>query len=310
MDAVLEGAVGPEAADPNPEALGARGVERQAASDPLVEALTEATPAPSVALPTAESPAESVPPVGDLVAEPIAERFFSEGDLGAAHADEDDAWHHAHDKVKRKSLPHVVERRERFARYVRWAVGGAALVCAAALVRSALLPVAVANPRAALALSAPEPAAVQPVVSPQPPPEPPKVEEAKAEAPKAEAPQVEAPKPEEAKADAPKPEEAKADAPKPEEAKTEAPKPPPPSDKTALQERENARRSLERGKVGDAIEAGERSVALDPQDGEAWLLLGAAYQEKGKSVEARRCYTSCVKEGKRGPLGECRAMLR
>ena len=80
-------------------------------------------------------------------------------------------------------------------------------------------------------------------------------------------------------------------------------------DKTAPQEKVDARRNLERGKLVEAIEAGERSVALDPQDGEAWLLLGAAYQEKGKNAEARRCYKACLSEGKRGPLGECRAML-
>ena len=51
-------------------------------------------------------------------------------------------------------------------------------------------------------------------------------------------------------------------------------------------------------------------MALDPTDGEAWLLLGAAYQEKGLNAEARRAFTSCLKEGKRGPMGECRAMLR
>jgi hypothetical protein len=27
-------------------------------------------------------------------------------------------------------------------------------------------------------------------------------------------------------------------------------------------------------------------------------------------AEARRAYTACTKEGKRGPIGECRAMLR
>ena len=84
----------------------------------------------------------------------------------------------------------------------------------------------------------------------------------------------------------------------------------PVSDKTAAEETKDARKALERGKPGDAIEAGERSVALDPTDGEAWLLLGAAYQEKGKIVDARRCYTACLKEGKRGPLQECGAMLR
>jgi Flp pilus assembly protein TadD len=62
--------------------------------------------------------------------------------------------------------------------------------------------------------------------------------------------------------------------------------------------------------LGAAIEAGERSVQLDPTDGEAWLILGAAYQTKGDAKEARRCYKSCVEQGKRGPRNECAAMLR
>jgi len=82
------------------------------------------------------------------------------------------------------------------------------------------------------------------------------------------------------------------------------------SDKTAPEEKKDARVSLERGKVKDAIAAGERSVALDPTDGEAWLILGAAYQEAGKGADARRCFNACLKQGKKGPLNECRAMLQ
>lgn len=79
---------------------------------------------------------------------------------------------------------------------------------------------------------------------------------------------------------------------------------------TAAQEKVESRKALERGKAGLAIEAGERSVALDPTDGEAWLILGAAYQEKGNVKDARRAFQSCTKEGKRGPISECRAMLQ
>ena len=117
---------------------------------------------------------------------------------------------------------------------------------------------------------------------------------------------AEEPKPEEPTAEEPKAEANKAaDAPKVDE-----PKAAPVSDKTALEEKKLSQRALERGKLVDAIEAGERSVALDPTDGEAWLILGASYQSKGNGKDARRCYAACVKEGKRGPLGECRAMLR
>ena len=88
-------------------------------------------------------------------------------------------------------------------------------------------------------------------------------------------------------------------------APTEAPAADP---KAAAKEKNSARTLLERGKTGDAIEAGERSVALDPTDGEAWLILGAAYQEKGDMKNARRSYKACLEQGKRGPKYECAAM--
>jgi hypothetical protein len=81
-----------------------------------------------------------------------------------------------------------------------------------------------------------------------------------------------------------------------------------PDPKAAAKEKNDCRAALERGKVADAIEAGERSVALDATDGEAWLILGAAYQEKGDMKNARRSYRACLEQGKRGPKDECAAM--
>jgi len=69
-------------------------------------------------------------------------------------------------------------------------------------------------------------------------------------------------------------------------------------------------RALDGGKLAQAIENGEASVAADPTDGEAWLLLGAAYDQKGRAADARTAYQSCVQKGKRGPVGECAALLR
>jgi predicted Zn-dependent protease len=83
-----------------------------------------------------------------------------------------------------------------------------------------------------------------------------------------------------------------------------------PDPKAAKKEKLASQIALERGKNDLAIESGERSVKLDPTDGEAWLILGAAYQAKGKGHDARRCFTACLKEGKRGPKSECAAMLR
>ena len=254
-------------------------------------------------LPTPEE--MSIPPMGDLSVEPIADRFFSEGELVAARTDhEAEEWDERASKAVLKSLPEVVQRRARFANYVRWAVGGAAVLCLAAVARSALPPSgspgaastslsqsarleAPASKAASVAIIATAEPVSAPVVAVPVAIAPAAAEPAKAVEPAAAAPAVAA-----APADAPPAADGV-----------------PTSDKTALQEKNDSRRALERGKLTDAIAAGERSVALDPTDGEAWLLLGAAYQEKGKNADARRCYSSCVKEGKRGPLGECRALI-
>jgi hypothetical protein len=81
-------------------------------------------------------------------------------------------------------------------------------------------------------------------------------------------------------------------------------------EKSAKEEREDARRLLEKGKTQDAIMAALRSTSLDPEDADAWLLLGGAYQTAGKSADARAAYSSCAKQAKRGELRECRLMLR
>jgi hypothetical protein len=266
---------------------------------PIVESVTSMTT--RVTVPTPDE--MSIPPVGDLAVEPIADRFFSEGEVvseRASAAEHEPEWAEVVARESRKSLPEVVERRARLSKYVRWAVAGAAVVCVAAFGRTfvasgthpgapataamnEMAPVSAPEPKAALpAVAAPAPA--EPVAAA----EPAKTAELAAAAPaEAEPARVEAPK-----VDIPKAEAPAEDA------------------KTALQEKNDARRALERGKAADAIAAGERSVALDATDGEAWLLLGAAYQEKGNMPEARRAYTACAKEGTHGPIGECRAMLR
>jgi tetratricopeptide (TPR) repeat protein len=80
--------------------------------------------------------------------------------------------------------------------------------------------------------------------------------------------------------------------------------------KEAVRLRELSRSALERGSLKSSIEAGERSVDADPTDAEAWLVLGAAYQETGSLDQARRCFRSCVEKGKGTSRGECAAMLR
>ena len=229
----------------------------------------------------------SIPPVVEAIAIEAApealpeedEHFFQAGERLSQLPVADDDWEHpAADRLKRKSMPHVVQRRERFSRVVKWVAGGAAVLCA------------LAAARAVVPGHAPPAAVAAKMEAPARPVEPPRVEAPKVDVPAAPvavaAPEAEAPKDVASAAPAaPDPESAKAD-------------------------KKLAQKALERGKLADAIEAGERSVASDPTDGEAWLILGASYQEKGKIAEAKRCYRACIDQGKRGPKGECAAMLR
>ena len=237
--------------------------------------------------------AMSIPPVTEDIAD---EPFFARDSMPVpADELEDD------DDAKERALRETPEVRARVARARRIVSG---LVAAAAVLLLGGAGVKLLEGKGNAAVPATH-AAAAPVAAPEAKP----AEPAKLEAPQpAEAPKpvAEAPKPAE-------PEPAKAEPTKIEPAaapvasaaaSSEAPT------KTALEEKKDAQRLLDRGKSKDAIAAGERSVALDPADGEAWLLLGAAYPEQGKMADARRCYPACIKEGKRGPKGECAAMLR
>jgi tetratricopeptide (TPR) repeat protein len=77
----------------------------------------------------------------------------------------------------------------------------------------------------------------------------------------------------------------------------------------AREAKRTSQRALERGDVARSIQLGERSVALDPADAEAWLVLGAAYELRGAYAEARRCFAACVRLSTRGPRGECAALF-
>jgi hypothetical protein len=242
---------------------------------------------------SAPSEDESVPPVGDLA---VDEKFFMEGDLAATDGlDAHDALT-VLDKAKRKADPVVIQRRERFVRYVKWAVAGAGVVCLAALARTALTP------------TRPEPMHATATVAPPPETIPAATKAAEpAVAPKAAEPAA-APKPVEPTTS---PGVAEHAAPTSTMSTTETAQSKPEAvSADPKAEKAKARSLLENRRLVEAIAAGERSVALDPTDGEAWLILGAAYQEKGNMVEARRAYASCVKEGKTGPRDECSKMLR
>ena len=262
--------------------------------DRLKEKRAQAQEAQRLISPKEEPDEISVPPANDINVED--EQFFSQADVAvrkSVHEFEMMAQQEAEElvpeKARRKLDPHVIRRRERFAGYVKIAVAGAAIVCLAAVGRSAIhsrnaKPEPAAQAAIAMAPETPPPAPVQPVAQKAAEPAAAPVQEAKPPSDKA----AEEAKPAEVAVPA-KAEEIAGD---------------------AKEELKKSRTALEKRKIPEAIEAGERSVTLDPTDGEAWLILGAAYQEKGDMVNARRCYGACVKQGKTGPRLECQKMLR
>ena len=213
------------------------------------------------------------------------------------------------------------ERRRYLGRVVGGAVAVSFAICVAAGVRVATVHAATGDaPRRSEMAQA-----VQPSVEVVPPTQPPApVEVVAAAAPSPDP----APSPEPARSPdpAPAPEPPRSPEPAAQESPpaiaAASPAPPAPSaegvapaaapvenDPAAARDAKRAsQRALERGDAKASIAAGERSVALDPTDAEAWLVLGAAYQTKGTLSEARRCFSACVHEAKRGPRGECAAL--
>ncbi len=78
---------------------------------------------------------------------------------------------------------------------------------------------------------------------------------------------------------------------------------------TARSEREKARRAPERGQARPAADAAARATALDANDAEGWLLLGAADLALGDALAARSAFAHCVAQAKTGPVRACRALL-
>jgi hypothetical protein len=287
-----------------------------------------APPAPArgsgeAAISSGPSSRPSGPPSADL-----AEKFFEEGvqsehemlathskaPLGAALIhDEEEA---TDLKILHKMQPEVRARRAKYVRYVTVVSAGCMLLGLAGLVRHKIArgdqEVAARDMAAYAAAHAPEnspienaPASAVPAAQPLASGEP--------SAPATEAGAALATPPSASDAPAPL---ASAAGDKPEAKPDPSAATPPPADtetphaKTAAQEKRDCQVFLDRGAFGKAIDAGERSVGLDPTDGEAWLLLGAAYQSLGRVGDARRSFNACLKQGKKGPLGECKAMLQ
>ena len=275
--------------------------ERKESRERLKETRRAAEAAQRIVSPKEDPDEISVPPASELENDVESARFFSgaeesvrksvhEFEMQAAKEQED----LVPEKARRKADPRVARRREKFAGYVKIATAAAAIVCLAAVGRSAMhgradapAPPAAA-PQAIAAEKAPVmPKAAEPTAAAAPPAATPPVEEAKKEA---------------APAPAAEPAADATNAAAAEPAKEEI-------TGDAKEELKKSRKALERGRAADAIAAGEKSVALDATDGEAWLILGAAYQEKGDLTNAQRCYRACLKEGKTGPRHECQKML-
>jgi hypothetical protein len=273
-------------------------------------AKTPARPKPSDAAPSAAAPADDV-----HASDPAAVHFFS---APPVTYDEEaaEAVDLAHEPTARR-IPANPERRRRLTRVVAGAVALSCAICVAAAVRVATVHAATPGvTHTGEVAHAPPPAATEPVSASSPPsPDLPSSPSPQ--------PQLPAPLPDSPPvAEAPPAVEPPAVEPPVVAAAPAAPAVPPPSsseteqaptevDPVAAREAKRvSQRALERGDAKTSIEAGERSIALDPSDAEAWLILGAAYQTRGTFADARRCFSSCVRVAKRGPRGECGALLR
>ncbi len=79
-------------------------------------------------------------------------------------------------------------------------------------------------------------------------------------------------------------------------------------DETAKKLIRRVEQLLDRGRNDDAIEAATQYVTARPEDAYGYLLLGAAYEQKGQRKQAREIYTECARKAKGRSLGECRAL--
>jgi cytoskeletal protein RodZ len=303
----LEADASPSAPPPPPETVEA--VPPAAASpEPQTSAPSDRPPQPETPLSFSAQEPLPLPAPEDSSFPPVDldSHFFD------PKPDADD--HHERDpRMVLKLGPEAARRRAQFQKYVKIAIAAASVLCLAALVKAAVArnhdePM---THRTSAAVVAPPPAPVPTEQAVAPTMEQPAVAEPQATAPAATETAAAAPTqaPEQAAPTAAPPtaEAASATAevaPTPADT-AEAPAPDP---KEAAKAKRASQAALERGKIADAIESGERSVALDPTDAEAWLILGAAYQSKGDQKNARRSFKSCLDQSKRGPKWECAQM--
>jgi hypothetical protein len=242
----------------------------------------------------------SVPPV-DLE---IHDEFFAAGERAHLPKEASGAYTALDARHAQKMTAQARARRAHLSRYVMWAVGAAAGILVLGLSVKTMrghrsdAPVRHQTTYVTQAAEQPAPPPPQKVAPPPQQPVAPPAEEVKKDEPKTDETNAAAPDKTAASPD----KSAAAAQPPPETMPAEKPK-------TAWQEKQTAKAALERGANGAAVAAGERSVALDATDAEAWLVLGAAYQAMGNVGQAKRAFHSCVAHGRKGPVSDCRDML-
>jgi len=241
----------------------------------------------------------SVPPV-DLE---VHDAFFAAGEKEHPITKESGSFAAIDPRHAQKMTPHAHARRAHLSRYVMWAVGGAAAIL--------LLGISIKTLRGRPNDEPVRREVTHAAVQPEQPQTQPETNVAKPANDVPQVVEVNEVATNDTKTDDKNAQAEAADAKAAEPAETAEKKEDMPAEtpKTAYQEKIAAKAALERGANGAAIAAGERSVALDPSDGEAWLVLGGAYQAMGNNGQAKRCYNACVSQGKKGPISDCRDML-
>jgi Flp pilus assembly protein TadD len=86
---------------------------------------------------------------------------------------------------------------------------------------------------------------------------------------------------------------------------------PPPAPVSAAQLIKQAQLALDSGKTQAAIQLATRASQQSPDNAEAWLTLGAAYDAAGNAAAAKNAYKSCLARAAAHPLvGECKALAQ
>jgi len=301
-------------------------------SAPKVEAATPPPPvavtAPAVAAPApspfsepaapASVPSERAVAAADQHPAGLEEHdhfFNSEPPPASRHGDAHVEEEAPDPRVAHKMSAAVQQRRARFAKYVKIAVAVSLVVCVVAVLRFKLVVTpqeASANGVTAVPATpaTAKKAAVQPP-TPESATKPPQAPGASTEAAK-----VEPPAPSAAESAAAPAASASASASAVASAASSAPaaasSEPAASASAAPQEldvegakkaKREAKNFLEGGAYKKAIEAGERAVAMNPADGDAWYVLGSAYMLNNDHDNQVRCFTRCLAE--KGGNQEC-----